>query len=176
MHSHSHERARPFENRFEIVIMVPNKSREKLDLGPLPSLLGYALRRAQLAVFADFNAACEKLQLRPAQFSALLLIEANLGCKQSDAAEALGIMQPNFVALMDELERRDLARRAPGKTDRRAYALELTDAGGTLLERARTVVSEHDARITRGLSASETALLLQLLARVEQNATPQVAP
>jgi DNA-binding MarR family transcriptional regulator len=153
--------------------MTTIKGREKLDLGPLPHLLGYALRRAQIAVFADFNAACETLELRPAQFSALLLIEGNPGCKQSDAAEALGIMQPNFVALMDELERRKLARRAPGKTDRRAYALELTEAGVALLAHARTVVADHDARVTRSMSPLETAQLLELLARVEQNASPQ---
>ena len=59
-------------------------TRAKLDLGPLPHLLGYALRRAQIAVFADFIAAFEPLGLRPAQFSVLLLIDINPGCKQSD--------------------------------------------------------------------------------------------
>ena len=149
--------------------VTPAKPREKLELGPLPNLLGYALRRAQVAVFADFIATFEQLQLRPAQFSALLLIDANPGCKQSDAAEALGIMQPNFVALMDELERRDLARRAPAKTDRRSYALELTDAGAVLLERARHVVSEHERRVTRALEPQEATQLFQLLSRVAQS-------
>ena len=146
-----------------------NKPREKIDLGPLPQLLGYALRRAQVAVFGDFIAAFEPLQLRPAQFSALLLIEANPGCKQTDAAEALGIMQPNFVALMDELERRDLAHRAPAKTDRRSYALELTDAGRALLARARIVVADHEARVTTGLDPVETTQLFELLARIERS-------
>ncbi len=156
--------------------MSSNIRREKLELGPLPNLLGYALRRAQVAVFADFIAAFEPLQLRPAQFSALLLIDANPGCKQSDAAEALGIMQPNFVALMDELERRKLAKRAPGKTDRRSHALELTEAGRALLERARVVVALHDARATSGLSPEEKSRLLDLLARIERavDAPPQL--
>lgn len=145
------------------------KSRDKLDLGPLPNLLGYALRRAQVAVFAEFIATFEPLDLRPAQFSALLLIEANPGCKQSDAADALGVMQPNFVALMDELERRELARRAPAKADRRSHALELTDKGRAVLEQARIAVQKHEARVTAALSPDEAAQLFALLSRVEQS-------
>lgn len=144
----------------------------KLALGPLPQLLGYALRRAQLAVFADFHTAFALLNLRPAQFSALTLIDANPGCKQSEAAQALGIVQPNFVALMDELESRDLARRAPAKTDRRSYALELTPRGRALLTRALTVVAQHEVRVTSGLSAAEAKQLFDLLARVERENSP----
>ncbi len=139
----------------------------KLELGPLPKLLGYTLRRAQLAVFADFRAAFAPLDLRPAQFSTLVLIDANPGCKQSEAAEALGIMQPNFVALMDDLEARGLAKRAPAKADRRSYALELTGKGRLLLARALTVVANHETRVTASLSADEAQNLFALLARVE---------
>jgi DNA-binding MarR family transcriptional regulator len=139
----------------------------KLDLGPLPNLLGYALRRAQLAVFADFHASFAELNLKPAQFSVLVLLDANPGCKQSEAAVALGIMQPNFVALMDELESRDLARRAPAKTDRRSHALELTAKGRTLLQRAQRVAAEHEVRSLHGLSPAEARQLFDLLHRVE---------
>ena len=140
----------------------------KLALGPLPALLGYTLRRAQLAVFADFHTAFAPLGLRPAQFSALVLIDANPGCKQSEAADALGIMQPNFVALMDDLEARGLARRAPAKIDRRSYALELTGRGRLLLARAMTTVAAHETRVTAGLSEVEAKQMFALLARIEQ--------
>jgi DNA-binding MarR family transcriptional regulator len=143
-----------------------------LALGPLPGLLGYALRRAQLAVFADFLEAFAKLDLRPAEFSALVLIDANPGCKQSAAAEALGIMQPNFVALMDGLEDGGLARRAPAKNDRRSHALELTPKGRQLLARAMVVVEAHEARVSNDLTADERTQLFDLLARINQT-TPQ---
>lgn len=141
----------------------------KLELGPLPQMLGYALRRAQIAVFEDFGASFKPLNLRPALFSVLTLIKHNPGCKQSDAAEALGIMQPNFVALMDELERRDLARRTPAKGDRRSHALELTEDGVALLQSARDSIVHHEARVTTSLTPAEAALLYELLARVERS-------
>jgi DNA-binding MarR family transcriptional regulator len=144
-----------------------------LTLGPLPNLLGYALRRAQLTVFAEFLETFAKIDLRPAEFSALVLIDANPGCKQSAAAEALGIMQPNFVALMDALEAGGLARRAPAKTDRRSHALELTPKGRQLLARALAVVEAHEARVSINLTATERNQLFALLARIKQ---PMPAP
>lgn len=142
-------------------------SRPKLDLGPLPALLGYALRRAQIAVFSDFMASFASLDLRPAQFSTLLLLKHNPGCKQSDVAEALGILRPNFVAMMDELDHRGLTQRTTSKGDRRSYAIFLTEAGESLLSRAMRVVAKHENRLTSALKPGEQELLLGILARVE---------
>lgn len=138
-----------------------------IELGPLPRLLGYALRRAQVAVFSDFMMAFTELDLRPAQFSTLVLIDANPGCKQSDAAVALGIMQPNFVALMDELESRGLAQRTPAKGDRRSHALILTPKGKQQLKKASAAVVEHEARVTSALSPAEIEQLFAMLGRIE---------
>ena len=80
-----------------------------LDLSALTEITGYPLRRAQLAVFDDFNKRFAALGLTPAQYSALVAIGDNPGRKQSEIAGALGVQRPNFVAMMDELERRDLA-------------------------------------------------------------------
>jgi len=59
---------------------------KSIDLGPLPELIGYVLRRAQLAVFQDFFAAFAPFDIRPAQFSALTIIERNPGLTQSQVA------------------------------------------------------------------------------------------
>ncbi len=62
-------------------------------------------------MFDDFARRFAALDLSPAQFSALVTIGANPGRRQSEIAGALGIQRPNFVAMMDELERRGLAER-----------------------------------------------------------------
>lgn len=140
--------------------------RPALDMGPLGGLLGYLLRRAQLAVFEDFIEAFAPLRLRPAQFSALIVIDRNPGCSQAEIAEALGIARPNFVAMMDELERRGLAARALSRVDRRTHALMLTDAGRRLLKRALQVVAKHEARVCGTLSAAERETMVRLLHRL----------
>ena len=55
-----------------------------------------------------------ELDLRPAQYSVLVLLGHTPGLKQSDVAAALGIQRANFVVLFDGLERRGLARRSCG--------------------------------------------------------------
>ena len=54
-----------------------------LHLGELSGLLGYSLKRAQLKVFEDFLRCVAPLQLTPAQFSVLLLLEKNPGRNQT---------------------------------------------------------------------------------------------
>jgi DNA-binding MarR family transcriptional regulator len=138
-----------------------------VELGPLGELVGYRLRRAQLAVFADFVAALAGLELRPATFGVLAVLERNPGSSQAAIGDALGIQRANFVALAGELERRGLVARAPSRLDRRQNVLRLTGAGRRLVGRAWTVVQAHESRITAGLQGAEVERLRGLLGRIE---------
>ena len=141
-----------------------------LDLSGLTSVVGYTLRRAQMAVFEDFIRRFAQLDLKPAQYSVLLVIGDNPGRKQSEIASALGIQRPNFVAMLDELERRGLAERTRSATDRRSHAVVLTDAGRHLLgaARAEQAAQERDLEEILGPGGRD-ALVAQLkrLARIE---------
>jgi len=141
-----------------------------LDLSALTGITGYPLRRAQLAVFDDFNRRFASLDLSPAQYSALVAIGDNPGRKQSEIAGALGIQRPNFVAMMDELERRGLAERLRSDADRRSHALVLTQRGSELVARARLAQSQQEEAIARllGPQGRETLVaLLRRLAKIE---------
>src|SRR5271169_817320 len=118
-----------------------------LDLSGLTSIVGYPLRRAQIAVFEDFARRFQALDLSPAQYSTLVVIGDNPGRNQSEIAGALGIQRPNFVAMMDELERRGLAERSRSGADRRSNAVALTPAGCALLARARIARTEQEGAI-----------------------------
>ncbi len=119
-----------------------------LQLGELSELLGYALKRAQLKVFEDFLRCVAPLQLTPAQFSVLLLLDKNPGRNQTEIATTLGILRPNFVAMLDGLESRDLCARIRSTNDRRSHILVLTDKGRAVLARAKKLVaSKHEARL-----------------------------
>ena len=54
--------------------------------GLLPTLLGYQLRRAQIAVFQDFARAMADFDITPGRFGVLEVIAANSGLSQSEAA------------------------------------------------------------------------------------------
>jgi DNA-binding MarR family transcriptional regulator len=144
----------------------PAASESSLDLSALTQITGYPLRRAQMAVFEDFNRRFAALGLSPAQYSALVTIGDNPGRKQSEIAGALGIQRPNFVAMMDELERRGLAERLRSDLDRRSHALLLTPAGSALVARARAVQAEQEDAIAQTLGPEGRKTLVSLLHRL----------
>jgi DNA-binding MarR family transcriptional regulator len=148
--------------------MPPDSSGKTVDIGPLANKVGYALRRAQLAVFDEIITALAEVELRPAQYAVLILLEHTPGLKQSDVAGALGIQRANFVALFDGLERRGLAQRRPTPNDRRSYALYLTEAGKAVLARAARLEVAHEASLDARLGPGGRERLLQLLWRVAQ--------
>lgn len=137
-----------------------------LELSGLTSTTGYPLRRAQMAVFDDFNKRFASLRLSPAQFSALVAIGDNPGRNQSEIAGALGIQRPNFVAMMDELERRGLAERLRSDADRRSHALVLTRSGSELVARGRVIQAEQEAAIAQILGSEGRERLVALLGRL----------
>ena len=114
---------------------------DALQLGELSDQLGYVLKRAQLKVFENFLRSVATLQLTPAQFSVLLLVEKNPGRNQTEIASTLGILRPNFVAMLDNLESRDLCARIRSTNDRRSHILVLTDKGKAVLTRAKKLVA-----------------------------------
>ncbi len=126
------------------------------------------VRRAQLAVFADFSAAQSGAVATPGQFSVLAVIGCNAGLSQSQLGDALGIKRANLVAVIDHLESLGLVRRDPSAIDRRSNRLQLTDAGARALQKAVADQAKHEERITRLLGTSGRAVLLKQLAKLCQ--------
>ncbi len=137
-----------------------------VDLGDLARFVGYALRRAQIAVFDDFIRTLAEIDIRPAQFSVLWVVGRNPGLKQSQIGAALGFQRTNLVAMIDELERRGLARRERPPNDRRSHALVLTEAGEACLRAALALHAGHERRMTAKLGPDGCAPLLALLSRL----------
>jgi DNA-binding MarR family transcriptional regulator len=138
------------------------------DLGQLPGLIGYMLRRAQLAVFQDFARVHAQHGIRPAQYAALTIIERNPGLKQKDVGEALGIKRANFVAMCDELEGLGLAERRQIPTDRRSYALYLTRKGKALLKKLHPAIAESEGRLDALIGEDGRERLIVMLAALAQ--------
>ncbi|HME37435.1 MAG TPA: MarR family transcriptional regulator [Steroidobacteraceae bacterium] len=133
---------------------------------PLSGYVGYALRRAQGIIFADFNHALTELGLRPGQFAVLLMIDQNPGTSQSSVSAALGIQKANFVATIADLEKRGLVRRRKSQSDGRTYSLGLTSRGRSTLQRAVELQSLHEARVVAQIGDEGRLQLLGLLERL----------
>jgi DNA-binding MarR family transcriptional regulator len=137
-----------------------------LNMGLLPSLVGYHLRIAHIAVFQNFGRTVGEADITPTQLGTLLLVEVNPGISQSAVAEALRFDRSTLVQIVDRLEERGLLKRESSVRDRRSHALSLTAAGARLLVTLKELLREHEAEIAESLSDSERATLLALLERM----------
>lgn len=137
-----------------------------VELGPLQDSVGYLVRRAQIAIFQRFFEQFAAAGVRPAQYSALTVIEHNPGLSQTRLADALGIKKTNLVAMIDELEKRGLARRMPTERDRRFYALFLTPKGNALMARLHRLDGALNRHLVQAAGENDHRRLCAALRRI----------
>lgn len=137
-----------------------------LRYGVLDDLLGYALRRAQNALYLDFHTATAAFNISPQRYAALVLIGENPGLKQGVLAEAMGIDRSGALRLVDWLGKRELVRRTRLADDGRAWGLALTERGEAERAAITEAVSQHDRRMMARVepAAAELKSLLERLA------------
>ncbi|HQT38468.1 MAG TPA: MarR family winged helix-turn-helix transcriptional regulator [Acidocella sp.] len=139
------------------------ESSNGIDMGILPSLMGYMLRQGQLCVYQDFFQVLAAEGIRPPQFSILEVVSRNPGIRPSDVATAIGIKRANLVPLVSALEKRGFLTRAMAELDRRAQSLHLTPAGAEKLRYWHSIVKPHEDRLAERLGAHGRETLLKLL-------------
>lgn len=125
----------------------------------LLSSLGYAVSRR-------FHEILRPLELEPGEFALLRAVSASDGAPQNALAERLRISPSWMVAVVDDLERRELLERRPHERDRRVRTLHLTAAGTKLLRKAERSAQQFDGRVIEPLNETELEQLLELLQRV----------
>ncbi len=138
-------------------------SERPLDMAGLENTLGFRLRLAQQYVFRDFVTRFSAIEINPVLYSALILIEKNRRCRQSELAMALGVQQPNLVDRIDSLVQRGLVSRTPDPQDRRANVLMLTATGKGFMVGLHAIHDQHTAHLKRQLGEDEYAVLIGLL-------------
>ena len=103
--------------------------------------------------------------LSPARLAALSTVGANPGISQASLGALLNIAGPSVVKVVDELEKLGLVRREPG-TDRRVYALQLTETGASDLQNYQSAIHAFEKKIAAQLTPKERTQLIGLLAKV----------
>lgn len=144
----------------------PKNGAADIDFDVLPRLLGYHLRRAQIAMFNDFVRTMAEVQITPGQFGVIAIISSNPGLTQSALARSVGIERSTMVAVIDALEDRGLVERRPSPNDRRSYALVLSESGKALYNDLEPLIEDHENRIRGDLTLEEKDQLIDLLSRV----------
>lgn len=137
-----------------------------INVGILPNLLGFNIRRAQIALWRDFGRTVGEGAVRPGMFSLMVLVESNPGIAQVDLARVLDQDKATIVGLIDSLQRRRWVVRRKSSIDARRHGIFLTAAGKAGLDELRHEMLEHEARFTRLFSNDEMTTLITLLRRI----------
>jgi DNA-binding MarR family transcriptional regulator len=154
----------------------------RLDLcDPLkPPPVGGAFLVSQVGAHAAlvFGERLAALDLKPHHAGILRMLGSNPGLTQQALSELLGVFPSQLVRFLDSLEERQLIERRDTPGDRRSYRLRLTRKGRSVLTRIGELTQELERDLFAALSATETRVLEELLARVvaQQRITPGVHP
>ncbi len=118
----------------------------------------------------------EQWDLSPSQFNVLNLLRLSpAGLSQTDLSRQLIMHRSNLTGLVDRLEKRGLVARRDVASDRRAYSVVLTPAGGKLLARILPRYYEGAAGLWERLPARRAAELIADLQQAARNAEQFVA-
>jgi DNA-binding MarR family transcriptional regulator len=134
-----------------------------LDLAELNDRVGYFLRRLQVAIFKDFIRTLAPVDVRPAQYSVLVLIAANPGRSQAAIGKALHIERARLARMLHELERRQWIERRLASGDGRSHSLFMTAAGQEAMTRIETLALHHERQMIKFIGQDLRQLLLERL-------------
>jgi DNA-binding MarR family transcriptional regulator len=106
------------------------------------------------------------LELSPPDVGILRMLRASAGISQQELSARLRIHPSRLVAILDNLEKRNLVERKPNPEDRRLYSLYLTQNGAELLEGIGKVAHDHQDALLAALNSDERSQLTALLHRI----------
>jgi DNA-binding MarR family transcriptional regulator len=102
-------------------------------------------------------------ELSPSQARALRVLEHHGRMRLSELSDHLRIAARSTTEVVDELERKEIVRRSPDPSDRRATLVELTDHGVATARAIGSARAAEAERLFGRLSAPQRALLADLL-------------
>jgi DNA-binding MarR family transcriptional regulator len=129
---------------------------------------GFLLQRAHRRLRLAHNEALRPLQLNIAHLAVAGLLAEHGDLSQRQLIELMDADKSTMVYLVDVLESQGLVERRPDPSDRRAYAVHLTDAGRARLVEAGAVVTRVEREFLSPLTARERTQFDRLLRRLAE--------
>ncbi len=144
-------------------VVAPAIPAGAVDLGPLHNSLGFLLRMAQLQIYDHYFTELRDFELRPGEFSALIVIMCNPGIRQGMLAQQLKIKRAHMTKLIRSLEQRGYVKRTIPDEDRRSVTLRLTSDGCRSMQWHRQRFLDYERLPKSALSPQQEQQLIGLL-------------
>lgn len=138
--------------------------------GVLDSVVGHHLACARVTTHVTFlKHFGQPFDLRPVEYSLLMLLAANAQLTPKQLAQALALSAPNLTILLDRMQDRGLLQRVRSEIDRRSQHILLTEAGRAMADDICAKTPAMEAELDGCLSRAERALLIELLGKIARH-------
>lgn len=150
---------------------VARKGDEPLDASHIEHVVGYLLAIASVTTRECYHQAIGRpCELRPVEFTLLMLLLGNPGASPKQLGRALRMPAPNVTVLLDRMVARGLIERRRSATDGRALEVRLTADGEALAWRTRGISATMEEGLLEHFTPGERVLLRELLLRLARPA------
>lgn len=151
--------------------MNPTKAKKTpLSVGVLDTLIGFHLAKARVTTQALFlRHVGQPLNLRPVDYSLLMLLHANTGLAPKQLSQMLALSGPNLTMLLDRMQDRGLIERVRSEIDRRSQQVLLTTSGQAFVAELLRRTPLLEGEIGESLTPAERAMLVELLSKVARH-------
>ena len=130
---------------------------------------GYLISRLGAIGQRHFAERMSQLGLTPRMWGALNVLDAEGPLSQHALGRCVGMDPSSMVSTIDELEAKGMVQRRRDPSDRRAYALHITEAGHETLVAGRKLARGAQSELLAPLSEDERRTLHDLLLRLAAN-------
>lgn len=135
--------------------------------GQLANIVGFHIARARVVTNAVFQQHLgDPLNLRPAEYSLLMLLHANDTLTPKQLSVGMGLSAPLLTALLDKVQQRGLIERVRSTVDRRSMAITLTEEGKTFTQHLADATPKMESAMEHLLTPGERAILIELLDKI----------
>jgi DNA-binding MarR family transcriptional regulator len=143
------------------------KAGEALDAAMIEHVVGYLLAIASVTVREAYHGHIGRPhELRPVEFTLLMLLLGNPGASPKQIGRALRMPAPNVTVLLDRLVARGLLERRRSATDGRAIELHLTADGEAMARRTHSISLTMEDGLLERFTPGERVMLRELLLKL----------
>jgi len=132
----------------------------------LKSCVNFLLSNAQQTVHQHFKAKLAAYNVTPVQYGILASLWKEDGQAPGQIAANLNLDSSTITGILDRMESKDLLKRMPDPSDRRALKVVLTEEGRALQEPIDKAIEEANREILEGFTERDRKLLGNMLEKL----------
>ena len=133
------------------------------------------VKRAEQVTQAATEAVVREVGITASQQAAMAVLSDNPGINEAELARRCAVTPQTMNGLLTRLEARGFVDRRPHPPHGTVIEIKLTENGRAVFEEADALVDKLEGRLTAGLSASDIALVRDVLGRMSDNAVRAMA-